>query len=593
MSLQSYSQSSTWRALLNWQSGLVFDQSRVERGSAFFLSPLGHSDSLAELEATIDVFKNPEEFFKKKMGHPYCLFPARLRQLKKDLGLKVSDVTCTALQTWKQQFAAKKVSVMFASQFVSNPASVMGHTFLKFTNPKQPEYMNIAVGYAATIDENTSAISYVYNGLFGGFTGQFSVFPVHEKYHEYTNMESRSLWEYPLSLNEEEIDFLLDYIWELRTTAHFNYYFATENCSLILMTLLQAVRPDLKLTSNYGPYVAPYTTLLRLKKYNLIEDELFTPSLRARTLAARDALDAQEYASFRKSLEKKNLTATASAKELDALLEYFSYQRESGSGQLPKVLAELENKTLIARAEIKAPSTIVAEKEVSPLKSHRPHKMGLGYTQLKPDFKAVSISASSGIHNSMDNDAGFLPNSSFEFLSASLLYETQRNKLYVDRFTILNIKSAPAYDTLLPVYSWSVLIEQRQDPLQFCPSCTVSSLRPSGGLTYSPAKNLALTALAEADYEYGKHLTIDQRLWLRLNLALTWTYSEKIKLHLREVIAQEMIAPGDLPLQSSHAAIRIYNIFPRLDFAVEGTSYNFSNKQEDFWSLQTQLIHNF
>ena len=70
--------------------------------------------------------------------------------------------------------------------------------------------------------------------------------PYYVKVQEYSNMESRDLWEYELTLSAAQVSRLVMHAWETRAT-HFDYYFFSRNCSYQLLALLEAADPDLHL----------------------------------------------------------------------------------------------------------------------------------------------------------------------------------------------------------------------------------------------------------------------------------------------------------------------------------------------------------
>ena len=66
-----------------------------------------------------------------------------------------------------------------------------------------------SVGYAANIGKDVSTFSYVYDGITGGFEGEFSINPYYINIQEYSNIESRDLWEYHLNISSEKISSFL------------------------------------------------------------------------------------------------------------------------------------------------------------------------------------------------------------------------------------------------------------------------------------------------------------------------------------------------------------------------------------------------
>ena len=69
-------------------------------------------------------------------------------------------------------------------------------------------------------------------------------------------MENRDIWEYNLNLTPEELDMFVAHLWEVGQTQT-RYYFFTENCSYMLMEVLDAVRPSLKLADDFPVQAIP------------------------------------------------------------------------------------------------------------------------------------------------------------------------------------------------------------------------------------------------------------------------------------------------------------------------------------------------
>src|SRR5207302_9545050 len=123
------------------------------------------------------------------------------------------------------------------------PSSTYGHTFLLLKKKGQggDELLDYAVNFAADL-ENDNGFLYAVKGLMGGYRGRFSTFPYYMKVQEYSNLESRDLWEYDLRLSEPEIERLMQHLWELGNV-RIRYFFFNKNCSYYLIPLLEVVEP--------------------------------------------------------------------------------------------------------------------------------------------------------------------------------------------------------------------------------------------------------------------------------------------------------------------------------------------------------------
>ena len=68
-------------------------------------------------------------------------------------------------------------------------------------------------------------IVYSILGTMGGFKGSLVSLPYYYKIREYNDHESRDLWSYELNLSYEEIEVIIDHLWELGQTVFDYYYF--------------------------------------------------------------------------------------------------------------------------------------------------------------------------------------------------------------------------------------------------------------------------------------------------------------------------------------------------------------------------------
>ncbi|HNO24054.1 MAG TPA: DUF4105 domain-containing protein [Leptospiraceae bacterium] len=202
-----------------------------------------------------------DEFKKESEKPAECSFPARFHWLRKELNISESAVPlpdCSEFEAFRKQMRAKSLSVLYASSYPEHPASLFGHTMIKFNEEKggEGDLDDAVLTYAAAIRQEVNPFTYVIYGITGNFPGSFEIQKYKYKIMEYTEIENRDIWEFRLNLNQEEIDQLTRHLWEMQKT-HFDYYFFNENCAFRVLTLLEAARPGLDLTSGSGMFVFP------------------------------------------------------------------------------------------------------------------------------------------------------------------------------------------------------------------------------------------------------------------------------------------------------------------------------------------------
>lgn len=112
--------SSKWSALLHVSEGAPRIKDRQ------FILSLDHFSPREELLQTIAYLYGPQS------AEAVCRFPARYAWLQAEAGLPLLPLDhCTELQELMTRAPADTLSLVFASENLSQPSSMMGHLFLK------------------------------------------------------------------------------------------------------------------------------------------------------------------------------------------------------------------------------------------------------------------------------------------------------------------------------------------------------------------------------------------------------------------------------------------------------------------------------
>jgi hypothetical protein len=468
-----------------WQSHLLYSRknataSLVRKDSPFFLSSRGYKDPRKELIASLEMFKDPDNYIKRDRGHPQCLFPARFEIIKKAFKLKVSQVICPALEEWKMKFKAQEIAVVFASQFVSNPASVMGHSFLMFKDKDNSSYLNPNLGYAAEVPPEEGALIYAYKGLTGGYKGLFFTNYYYEKIHEYKNIEQRDMWEYVLNLNQEEKEAFIKLAWELKQNAFFDYYFLDENCSYLILALIEAVRPGAQLVNGYGFYVPPYITLQKLQESSLIEETVFHPSLRKELLNHYENLNGTEKSALIKTVQGEKLPEETGALFNDTLASYLLLKKHANEGVMKPDDKALFQEVLLRRSQqqdYKIPSPPLS---TSPLNAHGPHQFDYSIGRISGKNSYQELSFRPGIHDIMDKPDGFLKHSGFNFFETGVRHFPDTGSIEFSEYKLFEIQNSNIYHPLDPALAWKISAKGIKREL-FCSDCFVHEFSFSVG----------------------------------------------------------------------------------------------------------------
>lgn len=278
-----------WKALMHYSPELFGSgfKSLVD-DPQFFLAKEGKTSPQLELESTIKKLFNAAD----EKHSIVCRFPARVAFLKKALSIKEQNrpaPNCFKLNNWLKNLKADSLTIVFPVSVLNSPGSLFGHTFLRLNRNKEkkPDLLAWTINYAAKTG-GEKGVSFAIKGLSGGFPGKFTLAPYYLRVKEYSDIESRDMWEYQLNFNQQEINLLLLHLWEL-LPSYSNYFFVDENCAYQLLALLQVARPELKLTDQFYWDASPAATIRTLVEApELLKNIKFRPSNR-RVIAARSS----------------------------------------------------------------------------------------------------------------------------------------------------------------------------------------------------------------------------------------------------------------------------------------------------------------
>lgn len=485
-----------WWTLLHYRPGT--DGARVISDAddpRFFLAPTGKNDPAAELAATLRAFFNSDPVG----GDPQpaqCAFRARYHWLQDMLGFdpqRLPEQPCERFMQWWQMLDVGSVTVVFASAYLDNPASLFGHTLLRLDQRDQTERTRLlahAINYAAD-DSNSHPLLYAFDGIAGGFQGRFEVQPYYKLVRTYSDLESRDLWEYRLNLTPAQLQRLLEHAWELRDI-HFDYYFFRENCAWQLLTLLEAADPTLMLSDRFTLWTLPADTLrLLLEQSGLVGPVHARPargsSLRRRYLA----LDAGERRLLRRLRHAPELTldpafrdrpAARQALMLELALDERQFRRarsadEAGAPADPGDQWLLKARNRLAVAADPVPITPYA---TQPETGHASRRLGIGLGQGN-GAAFIELNARAAYHDLLEPVAGYTPDAQIEMLDLAVRYYAG-GPLALERLTLLDITSLRPFDRLTPRPAWQIHAGWLSAARADCYDCTLFHLGGALGL---------------------------------------------------------------------------------------------------------------
>jgi hypothetical protein len=501
----------TWQALLHYHDDRwsASGYSSYVDDPDYFYAPDGDENGESELLATIDQLFAPAS---EGSNHAQCRFIYRYNWLKEALSIDQSTlppVACDDYQQWRAQVNAHSVSLVFPASTLNSPSSMFGHTLLRF-DPKDiqegSDWLSYALNFGANVDSSDNSIFFAYRGLAGGYPGVYNMMRYFEKIKEYNRMENRDMWEYQLNLTPEEVDLVLQHVWELKDV-NFDYFFLDENCSFRLLELLELVRPEANLTGQFNYAVIPTNTVRVVIDEGLVEDVRFRPSEVSVLRTRINALSSDSQALARalsddiSVMDRPEFQALADEEKAEVVQLAYSFLRyEQRKIQRTKDMAKRSHQLLLALNKLPTQELEVPE-PASPETGHETAMISYGIGERNDDFYQ-QLNFRVNYHDLLDNEQGYLRGAQIMFSNAELRYY-QDAGWKVNKFELLDINSISKRNRFLTPLSWRVNMGYERVFSDY-DDTGVLQINGGAGHTYEVTEDIAAYGLLTARMEHNK-----------------------------------------------------------------------------------------
>lgn len=477
-----------WHALLHYQpvSGLAKNKVASEVITpGFFLSKDGRVDPEAELSETLAAFflpagTDPDE-------HAQCRFVARYKWLRKELdwsNVRPPEVPCRKYEDWSRRGLVSSISIVFATGYLSNPASLYGHMLVRFNVPEDLSpggLLDAATSYGAIVPDHENGFSYVTKGLFGGYEAGFSNEQFYRHNHNYAETDLRDLWDYQLALSPAQVEQLVAHTWELMPVK-FRYYFFNRNCAQRVAELLALVVDEPLLPGT--PWDIPSTIFDRLaviKNGNgmLVEHVRRIPSRQNRYYDKFFSLSPQEQ-EFVRSMALNPAFAEGEAFEamgeetqariLETLFDYYEFRgaNERDLEKFRSLKQVLLRKRALLKANLPEWKSSVAE---PPHRGQPPFLVQTSLIENRQWGGGVGLRLRPAYYDFLAKHAGRLPESSLSMMDLRLVVREQH--LRFQGLDLLSVETMNLSRTGLPGdggFAWKLRLAIEQKDLS-CLSC--------------------------------------------------------------------------------------------------------------------------
>lgn len=443
----SYQDKQYWNKLLHANNNGV----SLADGALFFLAPDGKKNAASELEATINSFKDTNAQSGWFHYHPQCVFRERYRFLK-SVGLLNNTVekSCPEFDEWKNGLNTESVTLIFSSSYPNNPSSLFGHTLIRLNQKnKTNDLLDYSIAFSAIPNNNDIGIIFAYKGMFGGYQGLLEVTKYYTKVNDYNNGESRDLIEYQLKMSPEQIDRLINHLWEIYQTTYFDYFFLDENCSSVLADILAVAFDQLQVNYHKRWYYLPAEMIKTFWNANLVESVNYRPSLKRKLEMQLLTFNKNEINAIKDLDYKQNL------KIHDGVISYLDFLRYQTRNNLSINQKKILRSALISRSTLPQAEFIpqTFEQTNRPELGHEPRKISIYHRST-----LLGLELKQGHHDLMSNDLGYDQFSQFDFLTLSIFYDTNKKKFTYDKFTFVDLVSLHPYSFYDPQFSWQATV---------------------------------------------------------------------------------------------------------------------------------------
>lgn len=518
-----------WLALLHYQKTFSGSYEATINNRAFYLTEQGRVDPYKELEETIKLFSGEDE-------EKICRFPARYILLKQNGLIEKSFPKCKEYQKFVDDLKPSGITLLFTDAYMNNSSSLFGHTLFRIdTFRKGSQLLGHSANYGAFTKGYEDSPFYALYGLFGMFPGGLTTQPYYNITNLYNNDEYRDIWEYGLNLSDYELELMVAHVWEISqiTTP---YYFFSQNCSYMLMEMLDAVRPELKLAADFPVHAIPLDTVKALhSREGLVKYVEYRPSKQKKVRYRMRQMNQKQLRAFSKAVHQKDLSFEGlnDAQKADVIetlyhyLEYLLVAKKITRNQYKKrvyALLTIRNKT-IAR-----PVFDNLKEGNDPVFSHGSNALSFSVGN-RNGAQFEQINFRPAYHSLTDNPFGFLKGASINFLDFSLRHYDPKDQYVLQKLSILELASLSPIDRIFKAVSYRINLDiSRETNPKDEHDLYVLNGEIEAGATFEPKEDFFVYAMFGNKALYGGGL--------KNNSVLALTYSAGMLFYVKNTAVQ-------------------------------------------------------
>lgn len=529
-----------WLKLLHYEAGYFHEaRSSISQGDWFY-SPDGATHPERELIATVAAFTSTPE--------TQCRFPARALFIKKHLQA-LPAVDCPDFQDFIKVINPESMSLIYASGYLGNPASMYGHLFLKFNQSETSELLDNTYNFGARYPNDVNPFAYIVNGIFGGYQGYYANQKYHHQTLTYNESELRDLWEYELTLSYDQVVFVLAHLWEMQHSS-MTYYFFKQNCAYQLAKLLELVTEQSLLAEN-KVWVMPYDVVMQLNRVepSLVRAVYYHPSRQETLYQKYSQLSAQEKQWLAEAVSMENdpnvllakADEQATKRIIDTAYDYYAYVAKRNDG-LTEQQTFQRDKLLNMRFKLPAGKSQFAQ--TNPPPPHEAQDTALLQMSVIHNTathnNGLALRFRANYYDMLNMNTARIPFSELSTFDLQLMYDQDRQKIQLREFTALKVVNLNATQTGLPDdggYAWKVAAGVREQQLEQPGNITLYAdgfIGKSVAVNHNAALYGALSASLTGKNNEGGNLAVGPEIGGVINVTPNYAFAITAK-HQRYV----------------------------------------------------------
>lgn len=244
-----------------WHALLHLDRGHPQIKDPSFILTTGAFSPYREILATLAYLYGDNDL-------AVCRFPARYLWLKKHLPLPERPIEkCKDISEFNEKAPFDELYLVFATESVTQPASMMGHTFLKLSGKNTSgDIREHAISFYTDAD-TINFPKLLWESIISGKRGIFSLTPYQQESLKYIGHEQRNLWKFKIRTTDANRALVRNHLFELRQT-RLTYFLHSYNCATVLQNILGLIE---KPAPTGAPWTTPRDVIRQAQQVGLIE----------------------------------------------------------------------------------------------------------------------------------------------------------------------------------------------------------------------------------------------------------------------------------------------------------------------------------